>query len=100
MSLSDLIHLQIIKRIRESARLVVSLPPDLQRDARDSYDIALKHVFAMATCSTLMAYIVRLGVSFVGFRYWSVGPVYAWDRFRINHWTSLIWPLHLRKTLL
>jgi hypothetical protein len=53
---------EIIKRIRESARLVVSLPPDLQRPARDSYDIALRTVFVMAMCSTLMAYVVRLPI--------------------------------------
>lgn len=54
---------QIVRGIRESAKLVVSLPPDLQRAARDSYAIALKIVFMMAMCSTLMAYIVRLAVS-------------------------------------
>ena len=54
---------KIIRRIRESAKLVISLPPDLQRDARDSYDIAVKNVFAMAACSTLIGYIVRFGVS-------------------------------------
>ncbi|KAF9780435.1 vacuolar amino acid permease [Thelephora terrestris] len=52
----------IIKRIRESARLVISLPPGLQRDVRDSYDVALKNVFVMATCSTFAAYIVRLAI--------------------------------------
>jgi len=56
---------QSIRRIRESAKLVVSLPPDLQRAARDSYAIALRVVFTMAMCSTLMAYIVRLAVSFI-----------------------------------
>ena len=54
---------QIIRRIRESAKLVVTLPPDLQRAARDSYDTALKIVFTMAMFSALMAYIVRLSVS-------------------------------------
>jgi len=53
---------EIIKKIRESAKLVVSLPPDLQRPARDSYDIALRTVFAIAMCSTLMAYLVRLPI--------------------------------------
>ena len=64
---SDLSHClfpQIIRRIRESAKLVVSLPPDLQRAARDSYAVALRIVFTMAMCSTLMAYIVRLAVRF------------------------------------
>lgn len=62
---------QTIRRIRESAKLVVSLPPDLQRAARDSYDRALKTVFLVAMCSTLMAYIVRLPVSFVQPRFLS-----------------------------
>ncbi|KAF9792644.1 major facilitator superfamily domain-containing protein [Thelephora terrestris] len=53
---------EIIKRIRESTGVVVSLPPDLQRAARDSYDGALRAVFIMAMCSTLMAYIVRLPI--------------------------------------
>jgi len=53
---------EIIQRIRESAKLVVTLPPDLQRAARDSYDRALKAVFIVAMCSTLMAYIVRLPI--------------------------------------
>lgn len=53
---------ETIRRIRESARLVASLPPELQREARDSYDKALKAVFFMAMCSTLMAYIVRLPI--------------------------------------
>ena len=56
---------QIITRIRQSAKLVVSLPPDLQRHARDSYDVALRIVFIMGMCSTLMAYIARLPVSFI-----------------------------------
>jgi len=53
---------EIIRRIRESTKLVVSLPPDLQRPARDSYATALKIVFITAMCSTLMAYIVRLPI--------------------------------------
>jgi len=53
---------EIIKSIRQSAKLVVSLPPELQRPARDSYDIALRTVFAIATFSTLMAYLVRLPI--------------------------------------
>lgn len=66
--------LQIVKRIRESAKLVVSLPPDLQRPARDAYGIALKMVFIVAMCSTLMAYIVRLPVSFASnHTLWSIG---------------------------
>ncbi|KDR82136.1 hypothetical protein GALMADRAFT_240663 [Galerina marginata CBS 339.88] len=52
----------LIKRIRQSARLVASLPPDIQRPARDSYDISLKKVFFFAACSTLLAYLVRLPI--------------------------------------
>ncbi|KAF9790402.1 MFS general substrate transporter [Thelephora terrestris] len=53
---------ETIRKIRQSATLVVSLPPDLQRAARDSYDTALRTVFIMAMCSTLMAYMVRLPI--------------------------------------
>ncbi|KAF8913341.1 MFS general substrate transporter [Mucidula mucida] len=48
--------------IRQSARLVHDLPPDLQRIARDSYAVSLKAVFTFAACMTLLAYIVRLPV--------------------------------------
>jgi len=77
---------QIIRRIRESAKLVVSLPPDLQRPARDSYDAALRVVFIMGMCSTLMAYIARLPVSFTML----VGRAasHTTCRSRINLWTS------------
>lgn len=51
---------EIINSIRRSATLVASLPPDLQRAARDSYAGAIRDVFIFAACSTLMAYIVRL----------------------------------------
>ena len=54
--------LQLIKRIRQSARLITSLPPDLQRIARDSYSASLKSVFFFAACSALLAYLVRLPV--------------------------------------
>ncbi|OCB89634.1 vacuolar amino acid permease [Sanghuangporus baumii] len=49
-----------ITRIRHSAKLVATLPPELQRGARDSYAIALRAVFIYASVSTLMAYLVRL----------------------------------------
>ncbi|PPQ99167.1 hypothetical protein CVT24_009258 [Panaeolus cyanescens] len=52
----------LIKRIRQSARLVQTLPPDLRRMAQDSYAISLKSVFFFAACSTLLAYIVRLPI--------------------------------------
>ncbi|KAF8891127.1 vacuolar amino acid permease [Gymnopilus junonius] len=53
---------ELIKRIRHSARLLSSLPPEIQRHARDSYDISLKKVFFFASCSTLLAYLVRLPI--------------------------------------
>jgi len=52
----------LIKRIRQSTRLISNLPPDLQRIARDSYSIGLKSVFFFAACSTLLAYLVRLPI--------------------------------------
>ena len=54
---------QLIKKIRHSARLVGSLPTDLQRLARDSYASSLKSVFILAACASLLAYICRLPVS-------------------------------------
>lgn len=57
--------LQTIMRIRQNARLISTLPPDLQRIARDSYDLSLHRVFFFAACSTLLAYLVRLPVSTV-----------------------------------
>ncbi|KAA1475860.1 MFS general substrate transporter [Dentipellis sp. KUC8613] len=53
---------ELIRRIRHSARLVASLPPDLQREARESYGIALKAVFTVAAASTLLAFLVRLPI--------------------------------------
>ncbi|KIM80081.1 hypothetical protein PILCRDRAFT_98046 [Piloderma croceum F 1598] len=53
---------QMIRQIRHSARLVASLPPDIQRAAKDSYAIGLKAVFTLAACSTFLAYIIRLPV--------------------------------------
>lgn len=41
---------------------MAQLPPHLQRAARDSYAIALRAVFILAACSTLLAYIARLPV--------------------------------------
>ncbi|KAH7924071.1 MFS general substrate transporter [Leucogyrophana mollusca] len=53
---------EVISKIRHSAKLVASLPPDLQRAARDSYAISLKAVFVLAACSTFLAYLVRLPI--------------------------------------
>ncbi|KAF5318179.1 hypothetical protein D9619_012099 [Psilocybe cf. subviscida] len=52
----------LITRIRQSARLVGELPPDIQRLARDSYDVSLHRVFFFAACSTLTAYLIRLPI--------------------------------------
>ncbi|KAF8957761.1 major facilitator superfamily domain-containing protein [Flammula alnicola] len=52
----------LIQRIRQSAQLVGTLPPDLQRLARDSYSASLHRVFFFAACSTLLAYLVRLPI--------------------------------------
>ncbi|KAK2460722.1 hypothetical protein APHAL10511_007192 [Amanita phalloides] len=53
---------ELISRIRQSARLVVNLPPPLQQITRDAYDTSLKLVFTFAASSTLMAYIIRIPV--------------------------------------
>ena len=54
---------QLILKIRQSASLVTSLPPDLQKQARESYTISIKSVFFFSAVSTLLAYLVRLPVS-------------------------------------
>jgi len=53
---------ELILRIRHSAKLVATLPPDLQRAARDSYATSLKAVFFYAATCTLIAFIVRLPI--------------------------------------
>ncbi|KAJ8508019.1 hypothetical protein ONZ45_g9348 [Pleurotus djamor] len=53
---------ELIMKIRRSATLVGSLPPDIQRHARDAYDSGLKTVFIFASIATLMAYLVRLPI--------------------------------------
>jgi len=53
---------ELIRKIRQSATLVGSLPPDLQRAAKDSYAIALRAVFILAASATLCAYLVRLAI--------------------------------------
>lgn len=52
----------IIKSIRHSSRVVVDLPPDLQRIARDAYASSLKSVFTLAACASLLAYLLRLSI--------------------------------------
>jgi len=53
---------QLIKDIRQAARLIERLPPDLQRIARDSYAASLKRVFLFAAIATFLAYLVRLPI--------------------------------------
>jgi len=53
---------ELIKGIRHSARLLDSLPTDLQRLARDSYASSLKSVFILAACASLLAYLCRLPI--------------------------------------
>ncbi|KAF8343830.1 MFS general substrate transporter [Cantharellus anzutake] len=50
----------IVERIRHSARLVASLPPNLQQSAREAYAISLKAVFFYAALCTFTAFVVRL----------------------------------------
>ncbi|KAH9930873.1 major facilitator superfamily domain-containing protein, partial [Fomitopsis serialis] len=53
---------ELITKIRHSATLIATLPPDLQSAARDSYATALRVVFIMAACSTFLAYCARLPI--------------------------------------
>lgn len=59
--------IQLILKIRQSTRTLATLPPDLQKIARDSYAISLKSVFIFSACCTLLAFIVRLPVSSIRF---------------------------------
>jgi MFS family permease len=52
----------LISRIRHSSTLVASLPPEIQRAARDSYAASLKTVFIFATTCTFAAFVVRLPI--------------------------------------
>ncbi|KAF8162685.1 major facilitator superfamily domain-containing protein [Crassisporium funariophilum] len=53
---------ELIRRIRHSARLISSLPPDIQRLVRDSYAASLKCVFILAAIASVLAYITRLPI--------------------------------------
>ncbi|KAI5899096.1 MFS general substrate transporter [Schizophyllum commune H4-8] len=53
---------ELVLRIRQSARLIHSLPPDIQRKARDAYDASLKSVFVYAAVMTFLAYVIRLPI--------------------------------------
>ena len=52
----------MVQRIRHSAKLVVSLPPDIQRAARESYAVSLRAVFYSAAACTFVAFLSRLPV--------------------------------------
>ncbi|KAF8209437.1 vacuolar amino acid permease [Mycena galopus ATCC 62051] len=52
----------LIMQIRRNSAFVRTLGPELQRDARDSFSIALKTVYIFAACSTFLAYCVRLPI--------------------------------------
>lgn len=56
--------LQIIRKIRSSAKAVAHLSPELQRVARDSYAESIHKVFLFAVCAAVAAYVARLPVSF------------------------------------
>ncbi|KAK7437119.1 hypothetical protein VKT23_018743 [Stygiomarasmius scandens] len=53
---------ELIKQIRQNARLVATLPTEIQRPVRDSYAMSLKAVFYFSAASTLLAYLVRLPI--------------------------------------
>ncbi|KAI0294667.1 vacuolar amino acid permease [Multifurca ochricompacta] len=62
---------ELIKRIRHSAKLIATLPPETQGAARDSYAVALRAVFTMAACSTALAFIIRLPIPEISLDYQS-----------------------------
>ncbi|KAJ6500868.1 major facilitator superfamily domain-containing protein [Mycena sanguinolenta] len=53
---------ELIMQIRRNSAYVRTLLPEQQRDARDSYAIALKTVYIFAACATFTAYCVRLPI--------------------------------------
>jgi len=53
---------EMIDKLRHSTTFIATLPPDLQRAARDSYAVSLHTVFVFASCLTFSAYIVRLPI--------------------------------------
>ncbi|KAF5311428.1 hypothetical protein D9611_011586 [Ephemerocybe angulata] len=52
----------LITKIRQNARYVATLPPDIQALAQESYKVSLKSVFFFAAVMALVAYIVRLPI--------------------------------------
>ncbi|KAJ7856901.1 major facilitator superfamily domain-containing protein [Mycena leptocephala] len=53
---------ELIMKIRRSSEIVRTLGPEQQRNARDSYAIALRMVYIFSACSTFLAYCVRLPI--------------------------------------
>ncbi|TFK65321.1 vacuolar amino acid permease [Pluteus cervinus] len=53
---------ELVHAIRHSVSLLQTLPPDLQRIARDSYAASLRSVFILAACASLLAYIARVPI--------------------------------------
>ncbi|KAG6878810.1 hypothetical protein C0992_007523 [Termitomyces sp. T32_za158] len=50
---------ELIEKIRHSSQVVGTLPPALQKHARDAYETSLKSVFIFSAGSTLLAFLVR-----------------------------------------
>jgi hypothetical protein len=59
---------QLIRQIRRNSAFVRTLEPEQQREARDSFSIALKTVYIFAACLTFTAYCVRLPVRSIPFQ--------------------------------
>ncbi|KAJ7830013.1 major facilitator superfamily domain-containing protein [Mycena olivaceomarginata] len=53
---------ELIRQIRRNSAFVRTLEPEQQREARDSFSIALKTVYIFAACLTFTAYCVRLPI--------------------------------------
>ncbi|KAJ7221451.1 vacuolar amino acid permease [Mycena pura] len=53
---------ELILNIRHSSNFIRTLPPAMQRAARDSYAIGLRSVYVLAACATLAAYLARLPI--------------------------------------
>ncbi|KAF8312574.1 MFS general substrate transporter [Cantharellus anzutake] len=53
---------EIVQRIRHSVSLVASLPPELQRSAREAYATSLRAVFRYAAICAFISFLVRLGI--------------------------------------
>ena len=56
------VHTQLISQIRHNSRVVSTLPPRIQAQAREAFRVSLRAVFVFAAVATLLAFIVRLGV--------------------------------------